>query len=33
MSEMGGVGSKAKSLVQEATKESSITKPGKIVGT
>jgi len=30
---MGGVGNEAKSLVQEATSESSMTKPGRIVGT
>ena len=33
MSEISGVGSEAKSLVQEATRESSIMKPGKSVGT
>jgi len=31
MSEISGVGSEAKSLVQEAARESSMTKPGKIV--
>jgi len=33
MSEISGVGNEAKSLVQEATRESSITKPGRTVGT
>ena len=33
ISEIWGVGKEAKSLVQEATRESSITKPGRIVGT
>jgi len=33
MSDISGVGNEAKSLVQEATRESSITKPGRSVGT
>ena len=33
MSEISGIGNEAKSLVQEATRESSITKPGSKVGT
>jgi len=31
--EISGVGNEAKSLVQEATRESLIMKPGRIVGT